>query len=368
MQPTSSTDENSINGQLPAPELFATLRALIINWQGQHGRHHLPWQQAPQPYHVLISEVMLQQTQVSTVIPYFKRWLQHFPNFHALAQAPLDEVLAQWQGLGYYARARNLHKAAQYVVAEYGETLPKNPQQLREIPGIGPYTAGAIANFAFDQPAPIVDGNVKRLFARLFRIAGHVGLGSFERLAWRYAEALTPTTSAPGEARALAQGLLDLGATLCKPKQPSCDQCPLQRHCEAYQHQQVARYPAPKPKRQQAARSWQFIWDLQDGSLLLEQRPSEGIWGGLWCLPQWQTATNMVESATHEVKLHGEFLHTFTHFKLHGSVYETKRIKQADWHFPTSSKLYVPLAKLAELGLPAPIKQYISDQLALACE
>lgn len=353
--------------QLPSAPVFASIRRLIIDWQREHGRHHLPWQQAPRPYHVLISEVMLQQTQVSTVIPYFQRWLQRFPDFTALAQAPLDDVLAEWQGLGYYARARNLHKAAQYVVAEYGTELPAQVAQLREIPGIGPYTAGAIANFAFDQPAPIVDGNVKRLFARLFRIPGHVGLGSFERAAWRYAEALTPAKSEPGDARALAQGLLDIGATLCKPKQANCAACPLTSNCGAYQHQQVNAYPAPKPKRQQPTRAWQFIWDRQGDQLLLEQRPHKGIWGGLWCLPQLQDTLAPDAAETRDAVLHGEFLHTFTHFKLQARVLDSGFITQPPWQFSANDKMYVPLAKLDEFGLPAPIKQYISDQLALAC-
>lgn len=366
MQAESTTVTNG-DTELPSAEAFKTIRRLIIDWQREHGRHHLPWQQSPRPYQVLISEVMLQQTQVTTVIPYFQRWLQKFPDFAALAQAPLDDVLAQWQGLGYYARARNLHKAAKYVVAEYGTELPSQLAQLREIPGIGPYTAGAIANFAFDQPAPIVDGNVKRLFARLFRIPGHVGLGSFERAAWRYAEALTPTKSAPGEARALAQGLLDIGATLCKPKQPQCDACPLQSQCSAYQQQQVTAYPAPKPKRQQPTRAWQFVWHQQHDELLLEQRPSEGIWGGLWCLPQLQELLAPADFEARDACLHGEFLHTFTHFKLQARVIQTGAMTQLPWHFSSTEKVYVPLAKLDELGLPAPIKQYISDQLALAC-
>src|SRR5690554_1413381 len=201
--------------------------ATVLNWQKQHGRHDLPWQNPVSPYRVLVSEIMLQQTQVNTVIPYFQRWMETFPTLEALAQASEDEVMARWQGLGYYSRARNLRKAAQYLVQEFNGQFPSDLQGLASIPGVGPYTAGAIRSFAFNDYGPIVDGNVKRFFCRLFGIEGDTTRSAVNKQLWQKADDLTPNH----DNRRFAQGLLDIGATLCTRANPDCARCPFDNQC-----------------------------------------------------------------------------------------------------------------------------------------
>ncbi|MFC7160507.1 A/G-specific adenine glycosylase [Pseudidiomarina halophila] len=239
MQPTEFYRSSA--EQIISPEQFAKI---VIDWQAQHGRNDLPWQRENNPYHVLVSELMLQQTQVKTVIPYFERWITRFPDVSALSAASEDEVMQLWQGLGYYRRARNLQAAATTVVNQYDGQIPSSALELREIPGIGAYTVGAIRAFAYDAPGAIVDGNVKRLFARLFTLPFLINKSSHDRYFWDLAEHYTPQS----QNRRFAQGLLDLGATLCKPKQPDCEVCPFHASCLSLKHDQVSAFPKRQAK------------------------------------------------------------------------------------------------------------------------
>ncbi|WP_417681216.1 A/G-specific adenine glycosylase [Pseudidiomarina aquimaris] len=324
--------------QLPA-QAFAEK---VVTWQQQHGRNDLPWQQARDPYHVLVSELMLQQTQVATVIPYFVKWLTRFPDVQSLAEAPEQEVMAHWQGLGYYRRARNLHAAAKTIVADYDAVIPQAASELKEIPGVGPYTVGAIRSFAFDAPAAIVDGNVKRLFARLFELPYAINHSPHDRHFWKISEHYTPNTNN----RRFAQGLLDLGATICKPQQPLCHACPLQQSCRAFANDSVADYPKRKQSKKIPTRAGHFLLDISPTGVLLQQRSSEGIWPSLWCLPQVDESP----TGTHNF----EFKHIFSHYKLAAKVWLTSANHTEPPH------IRVPYAALDDYGLPAPIRKLLT--------
>ncbi len=315
----------------------------IISWQHQHGRHQLPWQQDVTPYKVLVSELMLQQTQVATVIPYFERWMQRFPTIEALATADEDSVMQHWQGLGYYARARNLQKAARHIAA-LGQ-FPSDLVSLLQVPGVGRYTAGAIMSFAYDKYGPIVDGNVRRLFARLFALDGVPNSTALEKKLWQYAEQLTPSR----HNRRFAQGLLDLGATVCKPRAPGCDLCPVAADCSALANNAIELYPNPKPKKQLPVKAAHFVLAVVNGQVYLEKRPSPGIWAALWCLPQQ-------DEAPLHARLHGEFSHQFSHYKLAAQVWVELGVRDQ-----ANNGRWVDLADLASVGLPAPLKVYLTQ-------
>jgi len=325
------------------------ISATVIAWQRSHGRHQLPWQQDVTPYKVLVSELMLQQTQVTTVIPYFNRWMQAFPTVQALAAAPEDEVMRLWQGLGYYARARNLLKAARYI-AETG-AFPATLEALLKVPGVGRYTAGAIMSFAYQQYGPIVDGNVRRLYCRLFALDGVPNTPRLEKQLWAKAELLTPLhQQAHPDCRAFAQGLLDLGATICKPRQPLCEQCPLAQHCQALAQNRIAEFPNAKPKKTVPVKEGHFLLIRQQQQVLLVKRPGIGIWPALWCLPQ-------PEQAPPDAELAGQFSHQFTHYKLEAKVW------LAGVELQNAEQAWVDAAKLADFGLPAPVRLYLQSVL-----
>ncbi|MBY6064642.1 A/G-specific adenine glycosylase [Pseudidiomarina sediminum] len=336
MQRVTPQDANAV---ISADDFAQT----VVNWQRQHGRNDLPWQQHNDPYHVLVSELMLQQTQVKTVIPYFQRWLEQFPTFTALANADEQEVMACWQGLGYYRRARNLQAAAQKVVADYQGTMPQAMEELREIPGVGPYTVGAIRAFAFDAPAAIVDGNVKRLLGRLFTLPYVVNKSTHDKYFWELSEHYTPTVNN----RRFAQGLLDLGATVCKPRQPTCELCPLQKVCCAYQQDCVEDYPKREVKARIPTRPGHFCLDINGQGVVLEQRPADGIWPSLWSLPECKEAP--------QGKPLTRFKHTFSHYKLDGHVWVTS--------LPPSDRprRRIEPEHLANIGLPAPIRKLLEQ-------
>lgn len=326
----------------PEPTQF---QANLIDWQLSHGRHTLPWQVDPTPYRVLVSEIMLQQTQVTTVIPYFERWMNRFPTIAELALSSDDDVMQYWQGLGYYSRARNLLKAAQFIQTEYQGNFPDTVEELMKIPGVGRYTAGAIASFAFNRFGPIVDGNVKRLFCRFFGIEGVPGTTQVDKQLWALAEVYTPYTNN----RSFAQGLLDMGATVCKPQNPSCESCPLQPDCNAFHTHRTAELPTPKEKKAVPVRDGEFLWHEQNNQLLLEKRKEDGIWGSLWCLPEF---SEIPDASEHQIK--GTFKHTFTHYKLEATVWQSKQPINVD-----REQQFFSYEQLESVGLPTPIRKFI---------
>ncbi|MBI5917875.1 MAG: A/G-specific adenine glycosylase [Nitrosomonadales bacterium] len=287
----------------------------LIDWQHSHGRHGLPWQGAD-AYRVWLSEIMLQQTQVVTVIPYFQRFVAHFPDVTALAAASQDEVLALWSGLGYYSRARNLHRAAQQIVERHGGIFPQDFEQIQALPGIGRSTAAAVCALAFHQRHAILDGNVKRVLARHAAIAGWPGDKRVESQLWQEAEARLPQDGVA----IYTQALMDMGATVCLRSRPRCAACPVQVDCAALAQDKTADFPAPRPKKAVPERAATFVLLLHHGEILLEKRPSSGIWGGLWCPPQFDDAAaaqRYVAQMGGEGRELATFIHTFTHFKLH---------------------------------------------------
>lgn len=343
----------------------------IIHWQKQHGRHALPWQQTRDAYRIWLSEIMLQQTQVAAVIPYYQRFLIRFPDVSSLAAAASEEVMAHWSGLGYYSRARNLHRCAQRVVAEYGGVFPDDPALLAELPGIGRSTAAAIAAFAYGARAAILDGNVKRVFCRVFGIDGFPGSKVIEDDLWRRAVALLPQQ----EIEAYTQGLMDMGATLCTRSKPSCTVCPLAQRCVALAGGRVHQLPMRKPKKAVPEKHTAMLVITDGAHVLLEQRPPSGIWGGLLSLPEVDGLSGPAAGARQECEALVEqavapfgvlasyerlqpFSHGFTHFKLHVMPYRARLVRRLDL---AGERTHVWLAndKLASAPLPAPVKKLL---------
>jgi len=254
----------------------------LITWHRRHGRHDLPWQQTRDPYPVWLSEIMLQQTQVGTVIPYYERFLACFPDVADLARASLEDVLRLWAGLGYYSRARNLHQAARTIVDEHGGMFPTTRVALESLPGIGRSTAAAIAAIACGAREAILDGNVKRVLARHFAVGGFAGTRAVEKRLWSLAESLLPARGI----ETYTQALMDLGATVCTRASPACGRCPIASSCVALARGRVAAYPTPRPRRTTPVRSVAMLLLLRDGEILLHARPPSGIWGGLWSFPE----------------------------------------------------------------------------------
>ena len=291
----------------------------LVAWQKRHGRHDLPWQGSREPYTVWLSEIMLQQTQVAAVIPYYQRFLARFPTLKALAAAPLDDVLALWSGLGYYSRARNLHRAAQTVMTQHGGSFPATLEAIMGLPGIGRSTAAAILVFAFGKRSAILDGNVKRVLARVRGIAGYPGETAVAAQLWQQAESLLPKTGL----RPYTQGLMDLGATVCARRNPRCKECPVQSLCVACKTNRTHELPTPKLRKALPQRRTMMLVLQRAGEILLEKRPPTGIWGGMWCFPEEDADASAVEACARRygaaVTL-GDLLpliaHGFTHFKL----------------------------------------------------
>lgn len=303
----------------PAPDWFARR---LLDWFDHHGRKDLPWQRDRDPYRIWLSEIMLQQTQVVSVIPYFERFVARFPDVARLADAPLDEVLHHWTGLGYYARARNLHSTARAVVARHNGRFPETAAGLEELPGIGRSTAAAIAAIAFGERAAILDGNVKRVLARFHAVDGYPGTPAVARALWAHAEHHTPAARVAD----YTQAIMDLGATLCTRTRPACARCPIAARCAALAGQAIERYPAPRPRRVMPVRAARmFMLVDAGGACLLEQRPSTGLWGGLWTPPE-RASTATAEAVCAEfgftpgqigsVYFAPTFRHSFTHFHL----------------------------------------------------
>jgi A/G-specific adenine glycosylase len=266
-----------------APEADADFAGRVVRWQRLHGRHHLPWQGSRDPYRVWLSEVMLQQTQVATVILYYTRFLERFPDVQTLAAAPLDDVFALWSGLGYYSRARNLHRCAQQVVAAHGGRFPGSSELLATLPGIGRSTAAAIAAFCFGERAAILDGNVKRVLTRALGFTGDLAVAAEERALWKAAEALLPEA----EVDRYTQGLMDLGATVCLLRRPLCTACPLAGDCVGQREGRPEAYPVKTRKLRRSRRQHALLWLVHGQRLWLTRRPPTGVWAGLWSLPEF---------------------------------------------------------------------------------
>ena len=344
----------------------------IIAWQRQFGRHALPWQHTGDAYRIWLSEIMLQQTQVAAVIPYYQKFLNQFPNVQSLADAPSESVMALWSGLGYYTRARNLHRCAQQVVNEYRGIFPSDPALLQLLPGIGRSTAAAIAAFAYGTRAAILDGNVKRVFCRVFGVAGYPGSKPIEDHLWQRAEQLLPMN----DVGAYTQGLMDLGATLCTRTQPACVRCPLASRCVALANGQVNLLPERKQKKATPLRHTAMLVVIDRDQVLLEQRPNSGIWGGLLSLPEIaadsQSTSSLIDEALPRAMApFGEvqswralipFSHGFTHFKLQITPYLVTLSSRVD-HVGQDSHVWYERAALFGAPLPAPVKKLL---LALA--
>lgn len=341
----------------------------VVSWQAQHGRHHLPWQNTRDPYKIWLSEVMLQQTQVTTVLEYYARFLERFPDVISLATASQDEVMPYWAGLGYYTRARNLHRCAQIVHEQFDSAFPTTSTALAGLPGIGPSTANAIAAFAYGERAPIMDGNVKRVFCRYFGVYGLTHLRATEKKLWELAYAVLDAAPAEGfNMVAYTQGQMDLGSQICKRSRPDCAACPLQSGCYAYEHNVQAELPTPKPRKRLPQHHAQVLIWQQGDQVLLEQRPNHGIWGGLLSLPQFES-----EAAMHEWmqqrsmnKQHLQILpivnHIFSHYKLqlqpwlYYAPQATPLLAE-----PLTSEHWLPLITINKAALPAPIYTLLSQ-------
>ncbi len=349
---------------------MTTLSARLLAWFDAHGRHDFPWQRDRTPYSVWVSEIMLQQTQVGTVIPFYERFMQRFPTIAALAAAPLDDVLAHWAGLGYYARARTLWRAARIVMEQHGGEVPTTFDALHALPGIGRSTAGAILAQALGARWPILDGNAKRVLARYHAVAGWPGMPAVANELWRHAEMHTPSERV-GD---YTQAIMDLGATLCARSRPACTVCPLAIDCASARAGTQALYPAPRPKRERAQRQVAvLVVRAPDGRELLERRPPSGIWGGLYSLPELpaedsprEWCERMLGTAVAAERALANIEHAFTHFDLDLSprllelAAEPNAVMgREDWHWCR------PGAKL-DVGVPAPVALLLSSSLAAA--
>jgi A/G-specific adenine glycosylase len=365
----ASTRESMIAGFAPT----------LIAWQRVHGRHDLPWQNTRDAYRIWLSEIMLQQTQVSTVIPYYVRFLERFPTVAALAGAPIDEVMSLWAGLGYYSRARNLHRCAQAVVEQHGGAFPASAERLAELPGIGRSTAAAIAAFSFGLRETILDGNVKRVLARVFGIEGFPGEKKIENAMWLLAESLLPPEGEAGVDAGVGvgvdvgvdvytQGLMDLGATLCTRGRPDCSRCPFAMHCVANATGRQRELPAARPRKAVPVRHTLMLVMRRGTQVWLQRRPPSGIWGGLWSLPEGEDTATLARIAE-QIGIHDSAVelqaltplsHTFTHFRL--------EIEPLLLDLPVAAKTlqladaeagWIAFSDLDSVGLPAPVKKLL---------
>lgn len=337
---------------LPKEQSFAQQ---LIAWQQTAGRHDLPWQGSRDPYRVWLSEIMLQQTQVTTVIPYYQRFLASFPDVAALAAAPIEQVVEHWAGLGYYARARNLHRCAQQIIAVHSGHFPKTAAELTELPGIGRSTAAAIAAFSFGERAAILDGNVKRVLCRVFGISGFPGAAAVDRKLWHLAESLLPETGI----EAYTQGLMDLGATLCTRGVPHCPACPFAERCIARRDGRQKELPEPRPRAAIPERSSTFVLITDGTNLLLERRPAAGIWGGLLVPPEGEPTSVLAARGLHALERWNlpDLKHAFTHFRLTLQPVLC-RVAPATGVNESGSE-WLPLNRAADAGVPAPIGKLI---------
>ncbi len=329
----------------------------LIDWQLLHGRHDLPWQQQRTPYRVWLSEIMLQQTQVTSVKSYFLRFIDAFPNVYTLANADIDHVLALWSGLGYYSRARNLHRCAQIVASKYGGTFPSNSMALQTLPGVGPSTAAAIASLCFDEKVAIFDGNVQRVLARYLSFSGDLSFSQPKRDLQQHATDFLPFFAAGMPI--YTQAIMDLGATVCKPKKPNCTVCPLQEDCQSHQKKVALHYPIKSKKMKRSSEHWWCVqWVRGDGAVWLEKRSPTGIWGGLYCFQMSDSATSFHPLNTVPQK------HVLTHKDLYLYLVVVHFIVDSDCQNPNTCNInkegawHLPL-DWKNLGLPTPMRLWL---------
>jgi A/G-specific adenine glycosylase len=347
----------------PIPLADPSFAGRLVDWQMQHGRHELPWQRNRDPYAIWLSEIMLQQTQVSAVTPYYLRFLDRFPTLTALANSTEDDVLRLWSGLGYYSRARNLHRAAAQIVSLFSGAFPRSREAIETLPGIGRSTAAAISVFAFGGREAILDGNVKRVLARHFAVEGFPGERNVEKLLWKLAESLLPTE----EIEAYTQGLMDLGATVCTRSNPACGACPLAVTCGARALDRIAELPTPKPRKPIPRRETVMLV-LRDGDdTLLEKRASVGIWGGLWSFPEVESVDvvrSLCESRFGCVVLHAAALpklrHGFTHFSLDIAPVLVQ-VRRSKTFAQESGSVWLSLEDARHAALPVPVKKILAS-------
>ncbi|HSV71827.1 MAG TPA: A/G-specific adenine glycosylase [Methylibium sp.] len=346
----------------PAPD---TVGESVVAWQRAHGRSGLPWQQQRDPYRVWLSEIMLQQTQVTTVLDYYPRFLARFPDVAALAAAPLDAVLARWSGLGYYSRARNLHRCAQVVLADHGGRFPADAEALSQLPGIGRSTAAAIAAFCFDQRAAILDGNVKRVLTRLLGFGEDLAIAAHERRLWQHACGLLPADGA--DMPAYTQGLMDLGATVCLAKRPNCLLCPLAEACVARREGRPEAYPVKTRKLKRTRREHAWLWLEHVGTVWLQQRPATGVWSGLWSLPLFDD-DDALHAAAAALGAQPETLppidHALTHFDWRLRPFRAALPAAADPSVVLGAGRWIALDALDGVGLPAPLRKLLLSRPA----
>ena len=369
-------------GPLPEPHDAApgAFADALVDWQRRAGRHDLPWQGTRDPYRIWVSEIMLQQTQVSTVLGYYARFLERFPDVGALAAAPLDEVLRHWSGLGYYGRARNLHACARAVVERHGGAFPADPEALEALPGIGRSTAAAIAAFGWGIRAPILDGNVKRVLCRVFGVEGFPGERAVEQRLWAIAEREMPAAG-DGRVEAWTQGLMDLGATVCVRTKPRCEVCPVADRCVARLEGRVDALPAPRPARAVETRLAEWALLRAGDAVLLERRPGRGLWGGLWTPPELSSpardAAPPLDAAAVAARVRerlglapveaphvlGEVRHAFTHFRLRARVWRVALDPAAAAAPAPADHEWLALADAPDAPLPRPVKALLTGLL-----
>ena len=333
----------------------------IVRWQERHGRHDLPWQATRDAYRIWLSEVMLQQTQVATVIPYFERFVKRFPTVGALASAHADEVLALWSGLGYYARARNLHRAAREVVERHGGVFPSGFEALVQLPGVGRSTAAAIAAFAGGERRAILDGNVRRVIARHAGIAGDPASSQVLERLWAEAEARLPRDGI----ERYTQGMMDVGAGICLPRNPQCARCPVKADCVARVDNRTGELPGRKRRAPARRRKIAMLVVVSRGEVLLEKRPATGIWGGLWSLPEADAAERPERVLAREwgieaakVEPLAPFEHAFSHFTLEVTPWRVQ-VRKATRLAEGKPAVWLPLTELAGAALPSPVRKLL---------
>ena len=330
----------------------------VMGWQKLHGRHDLPWQNTRDPYRVWLSEVMLQQTQVATVIDYFQRFITRFPDVQSLAQAPLDDVMGLWSGLGYYSRARNLHRCAVQVLEQWGGEFPATAEQLQKLPGIGRSTAAAIASLCFGERVAIMDANVRRVVARYLAFGADLAQVANQNLLWEQAQELLPRKHLAQTMPIYTQGMMDLGAMVCLPRQPACEACPVADDCGARRRGTPQKFPVRTRKHKRSARSVWLKWARDpSGAVWLQRRPAPGVWAGLYCLPWFDSREALVEQvpAVYQAQLQDDaaFKHVLTHMDLHLHPVPVELPAAAS---AAPAGQWIAADQWRQLGLPAPVR------------